>query len=144
MVLSDEMREVGLWAISIALTQGQDVVDVPHLVAALTRPAADEPRLTGMTVFSENVSRVVGRAKWHAKAAGSDMTARRHLVAALLDLGDPAVTTALSGFEPGVDHVTRAARPVNRFRFDFEPLRGSARIQRRPPGDSGREGNAGN
>ena len=35
MVLSDEMREVGRRAISIALSQGHEVVEVPQLVAAL-------------------------------------------------------------------------------------------------------------
>jgi len=131
MVLSDEMREVGRRAISIALAQGREVVDVPHLVAALTRPAADEPRLSGgMTVFSENVSRVIGRAKSHAKADGSSMTTWRHLVAALHGLADPAVTTALAGFEPGEDHLT--SRGVDRFstNHDFEPHEMTVRLRR--------------
>jgi len=133
MVLSDEMREVGRRAISIALSQGQEVVEVPQLVAALTRPADDEPQLSGgMTVFSENVSSVIGRAKSHAKADGSSMTTRRHLVTALLGLDDPAVTAALAGFEPGEDHLS--ARADDRFRIShhFEPSERTVRLQRRP------------
>jgi hypothetical protein len=132
MILSKEMRWVLLRAISAALAEDHEVVGIPHLVAALTcTPAADESRLSGgMTVFSEDASRVISGAGSHARADGNAMTTRQHLVAALLGLGDPAVTAALAGFDPGADHAPRPAVGRITVSGQFEAAEGTLRLRR--------------
>jgi hypothetical protein len=134
MIFSDELLAVLRQAINLAAAQEQDVADVPHLVAALTQPLPGEPVIQGgMTVFSRTVDQVVKRAKHHARAEGSEVTARRHLAAALRELGDTAITGAVATAEGTFeDHVTAHDHKLGVIHEHSETVHGSAAVAKRP------------
>ena len=134
MIFSDELLAVLRQAINLAAAQEQDVADVPHLVAALTQPLPGEPVIQGgMTVFSRAVDEAVKRAKHHARAEGSEVTGRRHLAAALRELGDTAITGAVATAEGAFeDHVTANDHELGVIHEHSETVQGSAAVAKRP------------
>jgi hypothetical protein len=134
MIFSDELLAVLRQAIILAAAQEQDVADLPHMIAALTQPLPDEPVIHGgMTMFSPAVDRVVKRAKHHARAQGSAVTERRHLAAALRELGDTPITSGVAAVEGTFeDHVTAHDPELVVIHEDSETVHGSATVAKRP------------